>query len=135
MPFGVITGPVARIEEHCRRRIMTAEWSIITNIDPGASGRRLALGQYRHRRVIAVHSAGGKYVRADELIERAQNHGTTADLVGERREAETHAFTGIPLRLPIERLVLPVLLEQNHGQEARPRKAARQHMERRRSLR
>jgi hypothetical protein len=135
MPFGVITGPVAGIEEHCRRRIMTAKWSIITNIDPGASGRRLALGQYRHRGIVAVDSAGGEYVPADEVIERAQNHGAAADLVGERREAETYAFAGISLRLPIERLVLPVLLEHDHGQKARSRKTTRQHMEWRRGLR
>ena len=135
MALRVIAGPIARIEEHCRRRIMTAERAVIAHIDPGAPGRRLALGQYRHRRVVAVDAAAGENMRADEIIERAQNHGAAADLVGERREAELNAFAGIPLRLAVERLMLPVLLEQDHGQQARPGKAARQHMERRRGLR
>ena len=78
---------------------------------------------------------GGEDVGADEIVERAQNHGAAADLVGERREAEIDAFAGIALGLAVERLMLPVLLEQDHGQQARPGKAARQHVERRRRLR
>src|SRR3546814_9784779 len=54
--------------------------------------------------------------------------GAAADLFAERRCAERHARTGKPLGLAVERLVLPVLLEQQHREEAWPGPAAREHM-------
>jgi hypothetical protein len=51
--------------------------------------------------------------------------GAAADLIGERRCAERHALAGEPLGLAVERLVLPVLLEQQHREEAGPGPAAR----------
>src|SRR5438309_1328786 len=71
---------------------------------------------------------------ANELVERPQEHGAAAHLVGQRRHAEIDALARVALGLPIERLVLPVLLEQDHGEQARPGKAARQHRKRRRRL-
>jgi hypothetical protein len=58
--FGVITGPVARIEKHRRRRSATSKWPIITNIDPGPPRSGLALGQYRHGDVVAMDAAAAK---------------------------------------------------------------------------
>jgi hypothetical protein len=43
---------------------------------------------------------------------------STSDLVGERREAQGHAFAGVALGLAVERLMLAVLLEQDHRQQA-----------------
>jgi hypothetical protein len=44
--------------------------------------------------------------------------GGSADLIGEGRDAERHAFAGKPLSLAVEGLVLSLLLEQEHGEEA-----------------
>src|SRR5438874_7287415 len=71
---------------------------------------------------------------ADQLVERAQKDGAAADLIGQRRHAEIDALAPVPFGLPIERLMLPILLEQDHGEQARSGKAAWQHMERRRRL-
>jgi hypothetical protein len=71
----------------------------------------------------------------DQAIDRHQRMGAAADLITERRCAERHALAGEPLRLAVERLVLPVLLEQQHREEARPGPAAREHMKGRGRLR
>src|SRR6202021_2937956 len=64
-----------------------------------------------------------------------REHGTArADLVSQRRQAERHALPGVAFGLPVQRLMLPVLLEQDHCQEARASPAARDHMEWRRGL-
>ena len=48
---------------------------------------------------------------------------------------EIDAFAGIALALPVQRLMLAELLEQDHRQQVRAGKAARRHMEGRRRLR
>src|SRR5580700_9191004 len=60
------------------------------------------------------------------LAERVLN----ADLVSQRRQAERHALPDVAFGLPVQRLMLPVLLEQDHRQEARAGPAAGDHMER-----
>jgi hypothetical protein len=82
-----------------------------------------------------VDALGGQNMRLDQPVERHQRERSSADLVGEGRDAERHAFAGEPLGLTVERLVLPVLLEQQHGEEAGPGPATRHDMERRRRLR
>ena len=134
MPLGMLAGAVARVEEHRRRRSGAGERLVVAHIDPQAAFARLVLGQYRHRRVVAVHAIAGKHMGADQLVERPQQDGAAADLVGQRRHAEIDALARIALGLPVERLMLPVLLEQDHGEQARSGEAARQHVERRRRL-
>ena len=51
-----------------------------------------------------------------------QDRGAGADLVGERRDAELDAFAGIAFALPVHRLVLTELLEQDCGEQVRPAK-------------
>jgi hypothetical protein len=58
-----------------------------------------------------------------------------AHLVGQRRQAQVDAFARVALALPVQRLMLAELLEQDHRQKARSGKAARRDMERRRRLR
>lgn len=70
----------------------------------------------------------------EPLEQRHQRRGAGADLVGERRQAERHAFAGIAFSLAIERLMLAELLEQDHRQQAGTGPAARGGVERRRSL-
>ena len=74
-------------------------------------------------------------MRLDQRVKRLQRRRTGADLVGQRRDGEFDAFAGIALALPVERLMLAELLEQDHGQKVGPGKTARRRMERRRRLR
>ena len=71
----------------------------------------------------------------DQLMQRLQRRRAGADLVGQRRHAQIDAFAGVALALPVQRLVLAELLEQDHGQQVRAGEAPRRHMERRRRLR
>ncbi len=69
--------------------------------------------------------------QAKQRIKRRadRSHG-----VGHGRQRDRHAFQRITLGLPVQRLMLAELLEQDHGQQARPRPSSRDHMERRRRL-
>jgi len=129
MVLGVIAGPIAGIEEHRCRRIMACERAIVSNIGPQPTRHRLSFGQHRHRGIVAVDTPAGQDMSADEIVERSQNYGAAANLVGERRKAQVHAFARIAFGLPVERLMLPVLLEHYHGQQAWTGEAARQDVE------
>ena len=67
-------------------------------------------------------------------MQRLQHRSACADLVGQRRQAQLDAFAGIAFALPVERLMLAELLEQDHRQQVRPGKAARRDVERCRRL-
>src|ERR1700712_4564231 len=71
----------------------------------------------------------------DPAVERHQREGGGADLIGERRSAERHALASEAVSLAVERLVLPVLLEQEHGEEAGACPPTRHDVERRWRLR
>ena len=72
--------------------------------------------------------------RLDQRMQRLQHRRAGADLVGQRRHAQIDALAGVALALPVQRLMLAELLEQDHGQQVRAGEAARRHMERRRRL-
>jgi hypothetical protein len=65
----------------------------------------------------------------DQLVQRREDRGGGADEVGEGRQVEIDALTGIALALPVQRLVLAVLLEEDHRQETGADPAARDDME------
>ena len=71
----------------------------------------------------------------DQRVQRAQRRGAGADLIGQGRKAQVDAFAGVALALPVQRLMLAELLEQDHRQQARAGEAARRDVERRRRLR
>lgn len=71
----------------------------------------------------------GKHMRLNQRMQRLQRRGTSPDLVGQCRQAEVDALAGIALALPVQRLMLAELLEQDHCQEVWSGKAARRHME------
>ncbi len=119
----------------CRRRTRAAKGAVIARIDPDPSRGGLALRENRDCRVVAVHALAGEDVRADAVIEGPKEHRAAADLVGQRRDAEINALTGIALRLAVQWLMLPVLLKQHHREQARADKASRQHVEGGRGLR
>jgi len=95
----------------------------------------LVLGQDRHGRVIAVQPLGRQHMAFDQRIKRLQRRRAGADLVGQRRHAQIDAFPPIALALPVQRLMLAELLEQDHGQQVWAGKAARGHMKGRSRLR
>jgi hypothetical protein len=71
----------------------------------------------------------------NQCVQRTQRGGAGAHLIGQRRQAQVDALAGVALALPVQRLMLAELLEQDHRQKAWAGKAARRDMERRRRLR
>jgi hypothetical protein len=82
-----------------------------------------------------VQPFGRKHVSFDQRMKRTQRRGASAHLVGERRQTQLDALAGVALALPVQRLMLAELLEQDHRQKRRPGEAARRDMERRGRLR
>ena len=74
-------------------------------------------------------------MRLDQRVQRGQGRRAGADMIGQRREAEVDAFARVALALPVQRLVLTELLEQDHRQQARAGQPSRDRVERRRRLR
>ena len=132
--LGMLAGPIARVIEHCRWRRRPAERLIVAHIDPDSAGVGLTLGQDRHRGVVPVQSLGAQDVGLEALEQWRQRCRAAADLVGQGRQADRHALLGIALGLPVERLMLAKLLEQDHRQQAWPCPAAGDDVERRRRL-
>ena len=126
--------PVARVVEHRRRGVQAAEWSVVSHINPTSRGIALAQCQHRHGRVITVQAFGRQDVGFDELQQRFHDCASRAHRIRQGGQADRHALTAIPLGLPVQRLMLAELLEQDHGQQARSRPSARDHVERRRRL-
>src|SRR5436305_1680458 len=82
-----------------------------------------------------MHALGGKDMGLDQPKDGHQGEGRRTNLIGKRGDAQRHAFASEALRLAVERLVLPILLEQQHGEEAWPCPATRHDMEWRGRLR
>lgn len=127
--------PIARGIIERRRRRLPTEGPIIPDVSPNAPRIGLAACQDRHGGVVTMQTFGGKHMRFDQRMHRLQCRGTSSDLVGQCREAEVDALAGIALTLPVQRLMLTELLEQDHGEEIWPGEAARRHMEGSRRLR
>lgn len=73
---------------------------------------------------------GGQNMGADQVMDRLQSRRTSSDLIGQRGEAEIDAFPGVALGLAVQGLMLAELLEQDRGEQVRPRPSARRGMER-----
>ena len=80
---------------------------------------RLALRQDRHRGVVAMQPLGRQHMGFDQCKSGCKT-GAGANLVGQRRDAEIDPLAGIALALPVQRLMLPELLEQDRGQKLGP---------------
>jgi hypothetical protein len=129
MPEGMLAPPVARgMIQRCRRR-PAAEGPVVADISPDVPLDRLAFRQDRDRGVVTMQPLGGQDMSLYQRMKRLQGQRTGADLVGHRRQAQINALPPIPLALAVQWLMLTELLEQDHGQQIRPGKAARGHME------
>ena len=81
-----------------------------------------------------MDALGGEHVRLDQLAERRQRGGAGADVIGHGRQRQLDPLARILLALAIERLMVGVLRDQHHRQQARSSEAARDRMEGRRRL-
>jgi hypothetical protein len=81
-----------------------------------------------------MNALGGEDMRLDQLKQRLERRRTGADMIGHRRHRQLDPLARILLALPVERLVVGVLLDQHHRQQARAGKAARDRVEWRRRL-
>jgi stage V sporulation protein SpoVS len=52
-------------------------------------------------------------MRLDERVQRRERAGAGADLIRQRRDAEVDAFAGEAVALPVQRLMLAELVEQD----------------------
>ena len=76
-----------------------------------------------------MNALGGEYVRLDQLVERPQRGRTGADMISHGRHRQLDPLARILLALPVERLMVGVLLDQHHRQQARAGKASHDGME------
>src|SRR5208283_1489064 len=113
----------------------TAEGALVADIRPDMPSDRFSLRQEWHRGVVAMQTFASQDMGLDQRMERSQDRGAGAHLVGQRRHTQIDALTGVAFALPVQRLMLPELLKQDHRQKVRSGKAARRHVERRRRLR
>src|SRR5438477_2342435 len=134
MRLSMLAGPIARVVEHRRRRSRPAERTIVAHINPTSPGIGLALGQDRHGGVVAVQPLSGEDMCLDPPEEGCQHRTAATHLIGQGRQAEGYALPGVAFGLAVERLMLPVLLEQDHRQQAGAGPTPGNDMERRRSL-
>ena len=131
----VIARSIPRVAEQSGGRVRTAEGRVVAHIDPGPRRVGLALGQHRYRGVVAVQTLCRQHVGRNQVVQRFQRHGTRAHLVGQRRQAQIDALSRVAVPLPVQRQVLPVLLEQDRRQQVRARPTAWCRVEGRRRLR
>ena len=81
-----------------------------------------------------MDARGGEDVRANYIGERRQDCGASADIIGERGQRQIHVLARIGFTLAVERLVKREFSIKDHGQKARSRPAAGDHMKGRRRL-
>jgi hypothetical protein len=81
-----------------------------------------------------MNACCGEHVGLDQLVQRRQHRRACAYVISHCRERNVDPLSFVFLALPIERLMIGVLLDQDHRQQARPGKAARDRMEWRRRL-
>ena len=123
-----------RVAEQGPPAVRPAERSVVAHIDPGPPGIGLALGQHRHRRVVAVQAVRRQHMGRNRVVQRLQRHGAGTDLVGQGRQAEIDALACIAVALAVQRLMRAILLEQDHRQQVGAGPAPGRRVERRRRL-
>ena len=79
----------------------------------------------------AMQPLGGQDMGPDQRMDRLQRHGAGADLVSQGGQADLDTFLGVALDLPVQRLMLAELLEQDHRKQVGPSPATGCGMERR----
>jgi hypothetical protein len=67
-----------------------------------------------------VQPLGRMHMLRDQGVERGQHGRGSTDMIGHCRDVQVNAFPGVAFALAVERLMRPVLLEQDHRQQAGP---------------
>jgi hypothetical protein len=98
-------------------RVGAAKGTVVANGCPDLAGDGLAGCHHRDGRIVMVDALAGEDVRLDKIHQAAHQDDAVADIVGERRHADAHAFGGIGFALAVERLMQPELVEQDHRQQ------------------
>ena len=73
MLHGMLVLSIARGVIERRRRCVTAKGPVVTDIRPDAPRHRLALGQDRHGRIVAMQSFGSQDVASLKRAQAPQN--------------------------------------------------------------
>lgn len=102
---------------------------VIADIGPEPGGLRPALRQQRDRGVVPVQTSRGQDMLFDQGMDGRQCDRSVADQIGQGGEAELDPFASEALCLTVQRLVLPELLVDNHGDQTRACPAARDGVE------
>ncbi len=82
-----------------------------------------------------MDALGREDVPLDHLVERPQRRRAGADMIRHGRDRQLDPLARIVLALSVERLMVGVLLDQHHRQQARPGEAPGDRMEGGRRLR
>jgi hypothetical protein len=77
-----------------------------------------------------MQPGGGAHMGLDQRLERRQQGGHGAHLVGQRGQAQLHPLAGVAFGLAVQGLMLAVFLEHDHCQQAGTGPAARDRVER-----
>jgi hypothetical protein len=85
---------IRRIVEDRRRRRFATERAIVTHIGPQPASDRLAAGQHRHRRVIAVDASARHHMHPDQGDQRGQRRTAGAHPVGQGQDVALNALAG-----------------------------------------
>ncbi len=119
--------------EQGRRRVCAAERRVIADIGPWPPGGGLALGRNRHRRVVRADASPPAHApRSGRAAAAAPPCRRPPGRQG--RQAEIDALARVAVPLPVQRLVLPILLEDDRRQQVGTCPAPRCRVERRRRL-
>lgn len=129
MPLRMLAAPVAGSVEDCRRRRRASERLIVTHVNPYSPGGALALCQDRDRRIVAVNPLGLEYMRLNQVEDRLESESNVSDLISQCLGRQIDALTFEPRALPVQRDVLPELVEHDGRQKVRANEAARRGME------
>lgn len=108
----VLAAAVARGIVEGGRWCPAGERSVVPNIGPDASGRRLALGQNGDCPIVAMQPFRRQDMGLDQTVERQRGKHAGTDLVGQRRDSEIDALALEALALAAQRNVLGELVDQ-----------------------
>ena len=81
-----------------------------------------------------MNALGAQDMGSQQGQDRIERHDAGADPIGQRRRVDLDALTRVSRALPVQRLMVQELGDQNHRQKARPGKAAWDRMRGRRRL-
>jgi len=77
-----------------------------------------------------MQTASGTHMALDQVMDRLQSDPGMPDQICQGRQAQFYTFTGKALCLPVQRLMLAILLKDEHGDQAGPGPSARDRVER-----